>query len=92
MAESPVCSVVNFLIASIDGVLTEITNDAIHLRNPAHSIGLTANFYLAVVSSLVLIVVCTLVTERIVEPRLGDIAERRPPKAAETCLQRKQRD
>ncbi len=63
---------VNFLIVPIDGILTEITNDAIHLLNPAQSIGLTANFYFAVVSSLVLIVVCAFVTERIVEPRLGE--------------------
>ena len=63
---------VNFLITPIDGILTEITNDAIHLLNPTHSIALTANFYFAVVSSLVLIVVCTLVTERVVEPRLGE--------------------
>jgi len=62
---------VNVLIVPIDGILTEITNDAIHLLNPAQSIALTANFYFAVVSSLVLIVVCTLVTARIVEPRLG---------------------
>jgi aminobenzoyl-glutamate transport protein len=52
-------------------VLTEITNDAIHLLNPTLSINLAANFYFLVVSSLVLIVVCTLVTELIVEPRLG---------------------
>ena len=62
---------VNFLIVPIDPILTEITNDAIHLLNPTHSIDLTANFYFAAVSSLVLIVVCTLVSERIVEPRLG---------------------
>jgi aminobenzoyl-glutamate transport protein len=63
---------VNFLITPIDGILTEITNDAIHLLNPTHSSALTANFYFAVVSSLALIVVCTLVTERVVEPRLGE--------------------
>jgi len=63
---------VNFLITPIDGILTEITNDAIHLLNPTHSIGVTANFYFAVASSLVLIVVCTLITERVVEPRLGE--------------------
>jgi aminobenzoyl-glutamate transport protein len=63
---------VNVLIVPIDGILTEITNDAIHLLNPARSIALTANFYFAVVSSLVLMVVCSLVTERVVEPRLGE--------------------
>ncbi len=62
---------VNFLIVPIDGILTEITNDAIHLLNPTKSIGLTANFYFAVASSLVLIVVCSLITERVAEPRLG---------------------
>src|SRR5271170_7694687 len=62
---------VNFLITPIDGILTEITNASIHLLNPSHSIDLTANFYFSVVSSLVLIVVCTLITERVVEPRLG---------------------
>ena len=63
---------VNFLITPIDGILTEITNDAIHLLNPAYSIDLTANLYFAIVSSLVLCVVCTLITEKFVEPRLGE--------------------
>jgi aminobenzoyl-glutamate transport protein len=56
----------------INPILTEITNDAIHLLNPTHSIDLMANFCFAVVSSLVLIVVCTVMTERFVEPRLGE--------------------
>ena len=62
---------VNFLIVPIDPVLTEITNDAIHLLNPTLSIDLAANFYFGIVSSLVLIIVCAVVTERVVEPRLG---------------------
>ena len=62
---------VNFLITPIDGILTEITNDAIHLLNPAYSIDLTANLYFAIVSSLVLCVVCTVIAEKFVEPRLG---------------------
>jgi aminobenzoyl-glutamate transport protein len=62
---------VNVLIVPIDGILTEITNDAIHLLDPTHSIALTANFYFAVASSLVLVVVVSLVSEWIVEPRLG---------------------
>jgi aminobenzoyl-glutamate transport protein len=62
---------VNFLIVPVDGIVTEITNDAIHLLDPTRSIAITANFYFAVASSLVLIVVCALVTEWVVEPRLG---------------------
>jgi len=63
---------VNFLIVPNDPVLTEITNDAIHLLDPTHSIDLAANLYFGVISSLVLIIVCALVTEGVVEPRLGE--------------------
>jgi aminobenzoyl-glutamate transport protein len=62
---------VNFLVKPIDGILAEMTNDAIHIVDPAKSIDLTANFYFGIASSLLLIVVCTAVTTRVVEPRLG---------------------
>ena len=74
---------VNFLIVPIDPILTEITNDAIHLLNPTLSIDLAANFYFGVVSSLVLIIVCALVTERVVEPRLGEYRGEIPAEGAE---------
>lgn len=61
----------NFLVKPIDGILAEMTNDAIHIVDPAGSITLTANFYFGIVSSLLLIVVCTLINDRVVEPRLG---------------------
>lgn len=61
----------NFLVKPIDGILAEMTNDAIHIVDPAKSITLTANFYFGVASSLVLIVVCSFVTDWIVEPRMG---------------------
>src|SRR5262249_39696208 len=62
---------VNFMVKPIDGILVEMTNDAIHIVDPARSIELTANFYFGIVSSVWLIVVCTVVTDWIVEPRLG---------------------
>ena len=62
---------VNLIITPIDGVLTEITNDAIHLLNPGYSLYVTANLYFSIVSSILLCVVCTVITERVVEPRLG---------------------
>jgi aminobenzoyl-glutamate transport protein len=62
---------VNFLVKPIDGILAEMTNDAAHLVDPGKTVELTANFYFGVVSSLWLIVVCTLVTDWLVEPRLG---------------------
>ncbi len=62
---------VNFIVKPIDGILAEMTNDAIHIVDPAKSIDLTANFYFGVASSILLIVVCTFVSAKIVEPRLG---------------------
>lgn len=62
---------VNMLIKPLDAVLTEFTNDAIHLVNPAVSIDLTANVWFSIASVIVLTVVITLVTQRIIEPRLG---------------------
>ena len=62
---------VNLIITPVDGVLTEITNDAIHLLSPGTTIYLTANVFFAIASALLLTVVCAVVTERVVEPRLG---------------------
>jgi aminobenzoyl-glutamate transport protein len=62
---------VNFFVKPIDGILAEMTNDAAKLVDPAAKIDLTANFYFGIASSLLLIGVCTVVTEWLVEPRLG---------------------
>ncbi len=66
---------VNMLIKPLDAVLTEFTNDAIHLVNPALSIDLTANLWFSIASVLVLTVVITFITERVIEPRLGKYEE-----------------
>lgn len=62
---------VNMLIKPLDAVLTEFTNDAIHLVNPALSIDLTANLWFSIGSVVVLTLVITLITQRLIEPRLG---------------------
>ncbi|HEX7122187.1 MAG TPA: AbgT family transporter, partial [Gemmatimonadaceae bacterium] len=58
--------------------LTGITNDAIHILDPSRSIDLTANFWFSAASVLVLTVVVAFITERIVEPRLGEYTGERP--------------
>lgn len=65
---------VNMLIKPLDAILTEFTNDAIHLVDPSVNIGLTANFWFSVVSVVLLTLVITFVTERVVERRLGAYA------------------
>lgn len=62
---------VNILIKPLDGILTGITNDAIHLLNPSLSIDLTANFWFSVASVFMLTFVVSVITDRVVEPRLG---------------------
>src|SRR5215831_17347923 len=72
---------VNILIKPLDGILTEITNDAIHLLNPGASIDLTANFWFSVASVFMLTEVVSLVTEKVVEPRLGEYTGETPEQA-----------
>lgn len=60
---------VNLLITPVDSMLTEITNEAI--GSGGESLEVTANFYFGIVSSIVLAIVAVVVTQRIVEPRLG---------------------
>jgi aminobenzoyl-glutamate transport protein len=69
---------VNALIVPTDGILTEITNDAIHLLDPSRSIALTSNKWFSLASTIMLTVVVGLVTERIIEPRLGPYTGERP--------------
>lgn len=60
---------VNLLITPVDSMLTEITNEAIGASGEPLTV--TANFYFSIVSSFVLAAVAVVVTQRIVEPRLG---------------------
>jgi aminobenzoyl-glutamate transport protein len=61
---------VNILITPIDSMLTEITNEAVQLAG-GEPITITANYYFAVVSTLLLAATAAIITTRIVEPRLG---------------------
>ena len=61
---------VNFLITPLDGVLTEVTNDA--SGNPAHHIDLAANLYFGIGSTIFIVVVMTFITTKLVENRLGE--------------------
>jgi len=62
---------VNVMITPVDGILTEITNDAIRLINPSLTIDLAANVWFSIGSVVMLTLLIALITERIVEPRLG---------------------
>jgi aminobenzoyl-glutamate transport protein len=61
---------VNFLITPLDGVLTEITNDAAG-ANTTHHIDLAANLYFGIGSTIIVAFVLTFVSAKFVEHRLG---------------------
>jgi aminobenzoyl-glutamate transport protein len=62
---------VNMLIKPLDAVLVQFTNDAIHLVDPSRSIGLASNIWFSIASVIALTVIIAVITNRIIEPRLG---------------------
>ncbi len=61
---------INILITPLDAMLTEVTNEAIALAG-GEPITIVSNFYFQVVMSIVLSIIAALITDRIVEPRMG---------------------
>jgi aminobenzoyl-glutamate transport protein len=74
---------VNIFVVPVDGILTGITNDAIHIVDPNKNISLTANFWFSAASVVVMTIVVSLITDRIVEPHLGKFVPDEPQEAAE---------
>jgi len=62
---------VNFLITPLDGVLTEITNDAIALSDPSRTIDLASNLYFGIASTIFVTILISLVSMYVVERSLG---------------------
>lgn len=63
----------NLLLTSLDPLLGGLTQDAAAILNPeyAETINYAMNYYFMIVSVFVLTIVGTLVTEKVIEPRLG---------------------
>ena len=62
---------VNFLITPVDGIVTEITNESIHLVDPARTISVTHNLYWGIGATIFVTIVITLITEFWVGRQLG---------------------
>jgi aminobenzoyl-glutamate transport protein len=61
---------VNVIVTPTDAMLFEITNESLALAGSG-PISLTADFFFQVVSAFAMTIVAGIVTERIIEPRLG---------------------
>ncbi len=62
----------NLVLGTIDPLLAGLSEEAAQILNPAYEVNATANYYFMFVSTFVIAVTGTLVTEKVVAPRLGD--------------------
>ncbi|HEY7751398.1 MAG TPA: AbgT family transporter, partial [Ignavibacteriaceae bacterium] len=60
----------NFLIGSVDPILAGLSESAAHILDPAMKVNAAVNFYFMFVSAFLIVILGTIVTEKIVEPRL----------------------
>lgn len=61
----------NLMIGALDPMLAGISTEAAHIIDPTYSVNATSNWYFMFVSTFVIVLLGTLVTDKIVEPRLG---------------------
>ena len=61
----------NLLLGAVDPLLSGITEAASHMIDPAYIVGPEVNWYFMFVSTFVVATMGAIVTEKIVEPRLG---------------------
>lgn len=83
----------NILIGTVDPLLSGITTEAAQIIDPAYGLGgakevlPTANYYFMFVSTFLITAVGTLVTTRIVEPKLGEYDPSRAEEGIEDAVQ-----
>jgi len=61
----------NILIGTIDPLLAGLSTEAAQILDPEYIVMPTANYYFMAVSSFLITILGTIVTDKIVEPRLG---------------------
>ena len=62
----------NLILGTIDPLLAGLSEEAAHILDPTYEVNATANYYFMVVSTLIIATAGTLVTEKIIAPRLGE--------------------
>ncbi len=62
----------NLIFGPTDALLSGITNEALRAANIDYTVNVNGNWYFLIVSTFILTIVATLVTEKIVIPNLGE--------------------
>ncbi len=73
----------NLLLGTVDPLLAGISEEAAKIIDPSYLVNPACNYYFMVVSTFVIAIVGTLVSEKIVEPRLGKYDGDEKPMAIE---------
>lgn len=71
----------NLLLGPIDAMLAGITQEAAHIVDPAYSVTPLANYYFMAASAVLVTVLGTWITEKVVVPRLGEYRGEAEPEA-----------
>ncbi len=74
---------VNVFVTPTDALLVEVANDAVRLVNPSAQINVVGNLYFMIASSIIMAFICTIITEKYVEPRFGPYTGGLPIEATE---------
>lgn len=72
----------NLMIGALDPMLAGISTEAAGLIDPGAEVLVTDNWYFMMVSTFLIVLIGTLVTDRIVEPRLGRYVSAAPEEAS----------
>ncbi|OPJ56802.1 AbgT family transporter [Alkalithermobacter paradoxus] len=62
----------NLLIGTVDPLLGGLSTEAAKILDPNYSVAATANWYFMIVSTFVITLIGSWITEKVVEPRLGE--------------------
>jgi aminobenzoyl-glutamate transport protein len=61
----------NLIIGTIDPLLAGLSEEAAHILDPSYHVNPTANYYFMVVSTFLIALLGTWITEKIIQPRFG---------------------
>lgn len=61
----------NLLIGTIDPMLAGLSTEAAHMIEPGYTVHATANWYFMIISTFLIVLIGTWVTDKIIEPRLS---------------------
>lgn len=80
----------NLIIGALEPMLAGISTEAAGMIDPAYVVAPTANWYFIIVSTLLIVVIGTFVTDRLVEPRLSGTGSRAEGLGDEAALTKRE--